>query len=529
MLVARRRSMDEKSSHEMKWWRDRKAVEGMLNNSHYEYFFTAHFELEKDFYSGKKVLDIGCGPRGSLEWADKTSERVGLDTLADFYRELGTEKHKMKYCAAPSEDIPFPDEYFDLVSSFNSLDHVDDLDKTIANIKRVLKPGGAFILLVEVNHKPTMCEPIFFSWDIIDKFSDCLTPVDVRHYEKTGWGMYDSIRNNVPYDDNNASNRYGILSARFVKKEGRLTYPFVSIVVPVYNAEATLSLCLESIQAIDYPKDKFEVLVVDNGSTDNSIQIARKFGATVLFETSIKSSYAARNKGIAAAKGDLIAFTDADCIVTPTWLKHLVKEWDDESIGCFAGEIEAHQPRNFIEIFSDRQGMLRQKGTLSCTYLPYTQTANSAYRRDVFEKVGLFIPEMTSGGDGEISWRMQKQLGLGIKFIPEALVYHKHRTSLTGLYRQFQKYERGKLLWHKHYPDYELPSVNQRAKELIDAIGRAVTALPANSAKLLARKIDLVDFLTPWFIVTTRLATYRARVEKFPLAFLIKALIPGKA
>ena len=310
----------------------------------------------------------------------------------------------------------------------------------------------------------------------------------------------------------------------------RSTYfPFVSIIIPAYNAESTLALCLESIRSLDYPNDKHEVLVVDNGSIDSSIQIARKYGATILYETSIKSSYAARNKGITAAKGDLIAFTDADCIVSPGWLTHLVKEWDDASIGCFAGEIEAYQPDNFIEIFSDRQGILRQKGTLSCTYLPYTQTANSAYRREVFEKVGLFIPEMTSGGDGEIAWRMQKKLGLGIKFIPEALVYHKHRTSLAGLYRQFQKYEQGKLLWRKYYPDYDLPSIDQRERELRDVIVRAIALLPTNSTKLLKRKIDLIDFLTPWFLVIMRLGTYRARVSKFPFGFILQVLTGKKS
>ena len=221
-------------------------------------------------------------------------------------------------------------------------------------------------------------------------------------------------------------------------------FPYVSIIISVYNAMSTLSLCLEAIGNLDYPKDRFEVIVVDNGSTDGSDEVAMRFGAKVIYETTIKSSYAARNKGIKEAKGELLAFTDSDCIVTPGWLKHLVKEWDDKSIGCFAGEIEAYQPSTLIEKYSDRAQILKQKWTLNNSYLPYTQTANSAYRKEVFDQIGLFIPEMISGGDAELAWRMQKKLGMKIKFIPEALVYHRHRVSVKGLYKQFKRYEHGK-------------------------------------------------------------------------------------
>jgi len=329
-------------------------------------------------------------------------------------------------------------------------------------------------------------------------------------------GIYNSISDNVPYNHNNKSDFDGASSLKFVKRSDNFSYPFISIIIPVYNAEDTLDLCLKSINEIDYPNDNYEIFIVDNGSTDASVEIAQKYRAIILFEQSIKSSYAARNKGIQSARGDLIAFTDADCIVTPGWLRHLVKDWADTSIGCFAGEIEAYQPSTLIEIFSDRQGILRQRGTLNCSYLPYTQTANSAYRKEVFDKIGLFIPEMTSGGDGEISWRMQKKLGLGIKFVPEALVYHKHRTSLIGLYNQYKKYEHGKLLWHKYYPDYPLPSVEQREHELNDAIDRAHINFKTNKEMFVEGRIDLVDLLTPWLLVVMRLATYRARVDALP-------------
>jgi glycosyltransferase involved in cell wall biosynthesis len=291
------------------------------------------------------------------------------------------------------------------------------------------------------------------------------------------------------------------------------SYPLVSIIVPVYNGQDTLELCLDSISKLCYPKDLLEVILVDNGSTDSTVAIAKRYNVTVLHEPSIKSSYAARNVGIKAAKGDLLAFTDADCIVTPNWLKHLVAHWNDTSIGCFAGEIEAYLPEDLIEVFSDRQGILRQSGTLTCAYLPYTQTANSAYRKTVFNQVGLFISEMTSGGDADIAWRMQKQLGLEIKFIPEALVYHKHRTSLQGLFTQFKKYEHGKVSWSKHIPDYQLPTVEQRKMELENCIERVKANIDPDVDKFANCEIDLAGVLTPFFNLIMALGTYKARLD----------------
>src|SRR5262249_34574688 len=139
-------------------------------NDHYEPYYTFCFGLDKSFYRGKKILDIGCGPRGSLEWAEEASERVGLDPLVDSYRKLGIDRLKMRFVKANSEEIPFPDGYFDVVSSINSLDHVDDVDKAIAEIIRVTAPGGLFLLIVEIHRHPAFSEPNMLPWDILNKF-----------------------------------------------------------------------------------------------------------------------------------------------------------------------------------------------------------------------------------------------------------------------------------------------------------------------------------------------------------------------
>jgi ubiquinone/menaquinone biosynthesis C-methylase UbiE len=180
--------------------------------------FTDLVGLEADFYRGRSVLDIGCGPRGSLEWAEDATRRVGLDPLADDYRELGTDEHAMEYVAAGSEAMPFADEVFDIVTSINSLDHVDDLEATAAEIKRVTRPDGHLLLAVEVGHDPTWTEPQSFGWDICDVFAPEFEVVSRGEYERDEGWMFDAALRRERFDHTDTTPRSGILSAVLHKR-----------------------------------------------------------------------------------------------------------------------------------------------------------------------------------------------------------------------------------------------------------------------------------------------------------------------
>jgi ubiquinone/menaquinone biosynthesis C-methylase UbiE len=104
---------------ELAFWKFKKSKEGSLGNMHYKYFFTTYFSIPESFYHEKRVLDIGCGPRGSLEWADMAKERYGIDPLADRYLKMGASRQKMQYIKGDAEALPFESEYFDVISSFN--------------------------------------------------------------------------------------------------------------------------------------------------------------------------------------------------------------------------------------------------------------------------------------------------------------------------------------------------------------------------------------------------------------------------
>lgn len=201
---------------ELSYWTVRRIREGRLDNANYEFIFTDHFGLERSFYNDKRILDVGCGPRGSLEWADGAAERVGLDPLAGGYRLLGARAHRMRYVNAPAERIPFADAYFDVVSCFNSLDHVDEIDEAIGEIRRVVADDGILLLVTDVNHSPTVTEPVSFGWDVVDRFAP-LRVVDSSRYEKVPAGMYETLVRATPYDDADPTPRYGVLSAILAK------------------------------------------------------------------------------------------------------------------------------------------------------------------------------------------------------------------------------------------------------------------------------------------------------------------------
>lgn len=208
-----------KERHELAFWRQRFAQEnGTLWNAHYEQYYTKVFGIDRDFYSGKRMLDIGCGPRGSLEWADMARERIGLDSLAKEYRKLGAKRHKMRYVAAGAESIPFPTGYFDAAFAFNSLDHVQDVDRTIAEIKRVVKLNGLFLLITELNHDATPTEPQSFSFEIIERFMPEFRVLASRAFEITNSRVYTSIDAGLEYDLTNPSRRPALVCAKFLRE-----------------------------------------------------------------------------------------------------------------------------------------------------------------------------------------------------------------------------------------------------------------------------------------------------------------------
>lgn len=219
--------------------------------------------------------------------------------------------------------------------------------------------------------------------------------------------------------------------------------PLVSVIVPVLNRERTIGRCLQSLGEMDYPS--FEVIVVDNGSTDGTREVCSRYPVTLVREDK-KGPYAARNKGLALSRGELVFFMDSDCIADKALLTRLVGNLTQDDIAGVGGQLQTYEPATLTEQFEDYAGILvysLPKGTIAWNQRKFLSggifTANALFRKSILERLSGFDADFMSGGDYDLCWRVQRA-GYRLVFDPEAVVKHAHRTSLRGLIKQFYKY-----------------------------------------------------------------------------------------
>ncbi|MEM7800856.1 MAG: glycosyltransferase [Chloroflexota bacterium] len=210
----------------------------------------------------------------------------------------------------------------------------------------------------------------------------------------------------------------------------------ISIVIPAYNAQSTLKECLEALQVqLNPPSNQtVEIIVVDNGSTDQTAEIAAEYGAKLIHEPN-KGASNARNAGIKAAEGEIVCFTDADCAPLPDWIVTLTRPLLEKpeligGKGIYLTQQKSLTAR-FVQLeYEDKYDLLRDQ-----TYIDFIDTYSAVYRRDALLKFGGFDPEMTYLEDQELSFRLN-QHGCKMVFIPEAIVHHYHSDTVR---KYFQK------------------------------------------------------------------------------------------
>ena len=286
-----------------------------------------------------------------------------------------------------------------------------------------------------------------------------------------------------------------------------MTQPFVSVVVPVFNGEGVLEACLASLAAQDYPKDRYEVIVVDNNSTDATAQIVRRFPMRYVCENTRQSSYAARNRGIREARGEVIAFTDANCRATPEWLRRGVAALADASVGGVAGRIEAEAPQTIAQRYAVEKRALSQEVALTeNAFRPAVYTANAFYRKSVLQQAGCFDATVKSGGDADLAWRVQERLGLPIAYASGAVIVHRHRERVWDLLRQRRNYGYGSVLNYLKHKDqmgrrtlkhayWELRALAGKCIRFLASLGACVATLGCSRARAQRAALDGLDIL----------------------------------
>lgn len=232
----------------------------------------------------------------------------------------------------------------------------------------------------------------------------------------------------------------------------------ISVIIPVYNGAADVPELGTCLLSQTFPADQAEYVLVDNNSQDATLaqlqalaQRAQQQGVRIRLasEASIQSSYAARNRGIQVSSGEILVFTDVDCRPQANWLEALVQPFLQPDVDLVVGEVEALPSRHWLEQYAERAATLSQNHTLAHAFCPYGQTANLAVRRRLLDTVGLFRPYLTTGGDADLCWRLQREANAQIFFAEQAIVYHRHRRSLGELRRQWQRYGKSNKYLHQ--------------------------------------------------------------------------------
>ena len=206
--------------------------------------------------------------------------------------------------------------------------------------------------------------------------------------------------------------------------------------MPVYNGEKTLSLCLDSLMNLNFPKDHLEIIVVDNNSTDATKDITRLYPVKYVFENK-RGPGASKNKGIREARAELVAFIDADCVADKAWLTNIIEGFTNKFIGGCGGKILSFEPQTLIEKYYNLKDMFSKERAFCRMelFLPAIGAANAVYRREVLENVGLFDDSFITNEDTDLTWRVYLK-GYLLSYVPGAIVYHKHPDRLTDFFRK---------------------------------------------------------------------------------------------
>lgn len=229
-------------------------------------------------------------------------------------------------------------------------------------------------------------------------------------------------------------------------------YPFVSIIIPVRNAGKIIGQCLKSLNNLNYPKDKYEIIISDSESTDDTQAIIKKYGA-ILVSTPKRSVCAGRNEGFRVARGEIVAFSDADCVMDKNWIKNGIKYFENPVIGAVGGpNITPADDTAFAKavgfvfdqaIFS--AGSIHGRILNKIKEVKSIPGCNVIYKRGVLDKV-MPMDESLLEAEDYVTNQKIRRLGYKLLYTPDTVVWHYRRPNPKRFFRQIYRYAIGRLL-----------------------------------------------------------------------------------
>lgn len=225
----------------------------------------------------------------------------------------------------------------------------------------------------------------------------------------------------------------------------------ISVIIPFYNTGNKIERCANALLNQSYHKNEYEIIFVDDGSTDGTAEIVSKFKKIRLIKQIHKGPAVARNLGVKNSKGQIILFTDADCIPDKIWIKNMVEPFKNKEVIGVSGTYKTFNKNSLIARFAGYEIEERHRKLKKQEQIDFIGTFSAAFRKSVFLMANGFDESFptASGEDPELSFRLEK-FGKMI-FQPKAFVYHFHPNTLYNFLRQ--KFYRGYwrvFLYKKH-------------------------------------------------------------------------------
>ena len=265
--------------------------------------------------------------------------------------------------------------------------------------------------------------------------------------------------------------------------------PFISVIIPVKNRPEDIRDCLNSIFAVKWNSDKLEVIVVDDGSDDETPVVAENLGARVVRRARSGGPSAARNAGAKVAKGDVLAFIDSDCTVDDTWLLDLAPYIMASGIGALGGFVASYYNTTPLDRYEEAMSslsmgkrLLYEANTEGNFYVP---TCSMLVRKDVYNEVGYLNPEMHLGEDVDLCWRV-RNYGRGLLYVTTGRAWHKHRNALFQMLKRRMQYGTSEADLYKRH---------QEKKKIFPT--------PVTSFGFWLGLLLTVLLLNPWYLLIT--------------------------
>ena len=234
-------------------------------------------------------------------------------------------------------------------------------------------------------------------------------------------------------------------------------YPRVSVIIPVRNRPRDIRACLSSLERIDYPADKLEIIVVDDASNDSTPEMVGRFpGVRLISQTEHRQASFCRNLGAQQARGELLAFIDSDCTADFLWLKALVPAFRDQTIGAVGGLVDAAGEDKGLDRYEMVKSALKMgswfKRSNPKERFFYVPACNLLVRRELFLNLGGFRESLHVGEDVDFCWRLQDQ-GLKLEYRPVGQVLHRHRNQIGSFFHRRFEYGTSEPMLQTLHPD----------------------------------------------------------------------------